>query len=142
MIDIIAWLLFIVLSLVAALHFLWASGSTWPVKDPKDFARTVAGVDSDKGIPGVGLTALVALLILAAAVLPLWTTHFIALPLPEWCRPTSMWVLFSVFFLRGASTWALPNLPRAEPFRTLDRLYFAPLCLLLAAGYLGIAVSL
>ena len=142
MINFIAWFLFVVLSLVASLHFFWATGRTWPVKDPKEFARTIAGIDSDKGMPGMGLTALVASLIFAAAVLPLWTTNVISLPLPEWCRLTSMWVLFSIFFLRGISTYALPNLPRAEPFKTLDRLYFAPLCLLLAAGYLCIAISL
>lgn len=142
MIDLIAWLLFVVLLGVSALHFLWASGSTWPVKDPQQFGRTVAGVDSDKATPGMALTALVAILILAAAVLPLWAINTLSLPLPEWCRPASLWVLFAVFFLRGISTYALPNLPRAEPFKTLDRRYFAPLCLVLAAGYLSIALSL
>ncbi|WP_028467849.1 DUF3995 domain-containing protein [Neptunomonas japonica] len=142
MILFIAWLVFIVLAGVSALHFLWASGSTWPVKDPKQFARTVAGVDSGKASPGMGLTALVALLILAAAVLPLWVINVISLPLPEWCRLTSMWVLFAVFFLRGLSSYALPNLPRTQPFKSLDRHYFAPLCLMLAAGYLSIVLNL
>lgn len=142
MIALIAWLLFVVLVGVSALHFLWASGSTWPVKDPQQFARTLAGIDSDRATPGMALTALVAMLILAAAVLPLWTISTISLPLPEWCRATSMWVLFAVFFLRGISTYALPNLPRAQPFKSLDRRYFAPLCLVLAAGYLSLVLSL
>lgn len=145
-IEIVAWLVFVVLFLVAALHFLWATGSTWPVKTPSDFAPTFIGVDADKGVPGKGLTVVVATLILAAAILPLWSTDIIALPLPlplpHWCKPSSTWVLFSVFLLRGISTYGLPNLPRAEPFRTLDRLYFAPLCLILAACYLSIALSL
>lgn len=138
MIEIIACLMFVTLSLVAALHLVWASGSTWPVANREQFARNFIGTDSGDHTPCKALCAQVALLIFAGALLPLWTTDIITSPLPAWSRPLSMWVLFTVFALRGLSAYALPNLPRAEPFRTLDRRYYSPLCLLLAAGYLAI----
>lgn len=141
MINTIAWLLFAVLSAIAALHLLWASGSTWPVANREQFARTLIGIDTDYETLSAGLCTAVALLIFAAALLPLWNIGSISLPLPNWCKQSAPWVLLAVFALRGLSTYILPNLPRCEPFRTLDRRYFAPLCLLLAAGYLLIALN-
>lgn len=142
MIEVIASSVFALLTAIAVMHFVWASGSTWPVANQQIFMQTFVGVDGDKPMPGAWLTSIVALLILFAGVLALWSAGLISLPLPEWCRATANWVLFSVFFLRGASTYALPNLPRTEPFRSLDRRYFAPLCLALAAGYLLLGFSL
>ncbi len=142
MIDLIPWILLTALSLIAALHLLWATGSTWPLDDPAQFARTFVGIESDRATPGAAITTAVALLIFAAGVLPVWVAGHISLPLPSWCGPVSMWVLVAVFGLRGLSTYALPNLPRAEPFKSLDRRYFAPLCLLLGAGFLSLALSL
>ena len=142
MTELIAWAVFLILSTIAALHYLWASGSTWPVATQEQFVRSFIGVQSAKTMPGKRLTVLVATLILAAAASAPWGAALITLPLPSWSKPILLWALFAVFLLRGLSTYGLPNLPRAEPFKTLDRRYFAPLCLVLAAGFLNIALNL
>ncbi len=142
MIHSTAWLLFITLSAITALHLLWASGSTWPVADRDQFAPTFVGLKAGTRPPNALMCLIVAGLIFAAGLLPLWLVGSVDLPLPAWCKQAAPWVLFAVFALRGLSAYALPNLPRAEPFRTLDRHYFSPLCLILAAGHLAIALSL
>lgn len=141
MTEIIAWALFVCLSAIAALHLLWATGSTWPLRDEREFARTLIGVDAERGLPGPALTALVAALIAAAGLCALWVAQLLAPPLPGAWRDASPRVLTAVFLLRGLSTYALPKLPRTEPFRRLDRAYFAPLCLLLGGGFLWLALA-
>lgn len=133
--PLIAWLLFFILALVAALHFLWASGSTWPVANRDEFVRSFIGSDSPNAMPGALLTSVVACLILVASVVPLWRANIVSLPLPEWALTIGMWALFGIFLLRGLSTYALPMLSRTEPFRRLDRHYYAPLCLIIAVGF-------
>lgn len=142
MITPIAYSLFGVLAIIAALHFLWASGSTWPFGTQEQFVRSAIGMDSPTAMPGTVLTVAVATLILLAGTLALWGAALINLPLPEWSKPLFLWTLFTVFLLRGLSAYALPNLTRTESFKKLDRQYYAPLCLVLAGGYLSIALDL
>ena len=138
----IAYSVFGVLALVAAVHYFWATGSTWPVATRDEFVRTFVGLDESKSMPGKVLTMLVATLILLAGALALWGTGLINLPLPDWSKPHLLWAMFAVFLARGLLTYVLPKLPRAEPFKTLDRRYYAPLCLALPAGYLCLALNI
>ena len=51
-------------------------------------------------------------------------------------------VLTLVFGLRGAATYlAGSRWPHNEPFASIDRRYFAPLCLALALGFAVIALA-
>ena len=138
MTEIIAWSLFTVLAAISALHAVWATGRTWPVADKSQFVKTFVGIEGAEKFPGPVLTGVVVLLIAVAALLTLWAAELLQLPLPSSLKPIVLWALFAVFFLRGISTYALPNLPRAQPFKSLDRRYYAPLCLLIAAAYLQI----
>ena len=137
----IAYAIFFILSVVAIVHLYWARGGAWPAPERRLLARTVVGVDTEK-MPGAALTIIVAGLIFAAGCLPLVWIGALSFPVGETLARILMWALFAVFALRGLSTYTfysrLYNV--VEPFARLNRVYFSPLCLLLAAGYLALLV--
>lgn len=57
MIETIAYGVFAVLILVAAVHYLWATGSTWPVATQEEFVRSIVGSNESKAMPGKALVA-------------------------------------------------------------------------------------
>ncbi|WP_163602926.1 DUF3995 domain-containing protein, partial [Klebsiella pneumoniae] len=64
-----AWLVFIVLTIVAALHLYWGFGGLWPARDQLSLARTVVGSKGISAMPSRGVTVVVAALIFTAGVL-------------------------------------------------------------------------
>ncbi len=139
----VALAIFLLLGTVAALHVGWAFGMVWPAKDPQSLASMVIGQPDLQQVPGRPLTLGVALAIFAAALCAPWAAGLISLPLPDWMATLSPYVLALIFTARGIATY-IPNGPLSntvEPFHSLDWTYFAPLCLLLAAGYASIALN-
>ncbi|NOX72362.1 MAG: DUF3995 domain-containing protein [Alphaproteobacteria bacterium] len=126
--------MFAVLAGIAALHLYWAFGGLWPATSPTELARTVIGSD---GMPGRGLTILVAALILTAGAWPL--VHLNGL-VPAGFSRLGLWALVAVFLARGLVTYALPGTAQktSEPFRSLNARYFSPLCLALGVGFMAI----
>ncbi|MCY6383079.1 DUF3995 domain-containing protein [Hoeflea prorocentri] len=128
----------VILFAISSLHFLWAAGSPWPCADERSLIRTVVGHPETKGFPSPALTAAVATAILLAGLIALWAGNVVSPPLPDWIRIAGLVVLTGVFLLRGFASY----LPRrlwgemTEPFATLDRRYFAPLCIVLGLGFL------
>lgn len=127
-------LLFILLLAVAIAHLSWAFGRSWPIRDPQALAATVIGVPGVSRVPRLASFA-VAVGTLAAGIL--------ALALAD--RQSGGWwlsalgILLGLIFLgRGAigyTSWWQNKTP-LEPFRTLDRRNYSPLCLALGAGFL------
>ncbi|MBO6548981.1 MAG: DUF3995 domain-containing protein [Rhizobiales bacterium] len=160
----IALLIFVILTLVALLHLFWAVGGKWPGKDDESLAKAVIGRKGMTKIPKAGLTFLVALLIFIAGIIPLlWLVGkdrpleltqmapvsfhpILALMnsmLPLWVLKTAMIGLTLIFFARGLVTYtslAQQQTPE-EPFRSLDKKYYAPLCLGLGVCYLCVLLS-
>ncbi|MEO1656155.1 MAG: DUF3995 domain-containing protein [Pseudomonadota bacterium] len=141
----LAILLFVVLSVIAASHAYWASGGVWPASNPKALSDTVVGDSRATAMPSAGLTYVVAGLIFTAGLVALARTA--ELPgLIRWIPHLGCWVLTVVFGLRGAFTYAatvgVAQWPYelTEPFRTLDRLAYAPLCLTISAGFFILAL--
>ena len=139
----IALTIFIILTVTALIHVAWAFGVIWPGKDKQSLVNTVIGHPKLTQMPGTALTLAVAFSIFAAAVCAPWAAGLVNLPLPGWMQISSAWVLTFILFARGLSTYLLkgPLSGSVEPFRTLDRRYFAPIILLLSAGYLTIALG-
>ncbi len=155
----LAFLIFATLSLVALVHAYWGAGGKWPGTDDESLAKIVIGRKGLTQIPKAGLTFLVALLILIAGIIPLlWLSGkdsslelikilprsfhsslaFINGRLPNWVLNTGMIGLTLIFFVRGMVTytsWAKEQTPE-EPFRSLDKKYYAPLCLGLGVCFL------
>ena len=130
----IAALVFIPLLAIAIAHFLWSIGRTWPIKDPDLLARTVIGR------PGVTRVPKFASFVVAVAVL---AAGIVALSLADHAAGGTTLNLIgaaigAVFIARGIAGYtpqwraAFPG----EPFATLDRRNYSPLCLFIGAGFL------
>jgi len=142
--ELISYSIFAVLSAISVMHIGWALGMAWPAKSCADLPAMVVGIPKGSPMPPAAATLVVAAGIFGLGMAALWGAGVFSLgALNSYCG----WVLLAIaaiFALRGVATY-LPFGPlqaSVEPFRTLDRRYFAPLCLLLASGYLLIFSSL
>ena len=130
----IAALIFVVLLAVAIAHFLWSIGSRWPIRDPELLARTVVGKPGVTRVPKFA-SFIVSLLVLAAGVLALSLADHTA---GGWWLTLLGVLLAAVFIGRGALSYTAGWRARfpTEPFATLDRKNYGPLCFWIGAGFL------
>ena len=135
MTAIIAWCIFIVLAAIAAVHVAWGAGMRWPGKTEAELVTTVVGHRSDK-MPAPNQCYLAALAIFIPGAIALLLAGLMQTPLPPWLVLLAGAGAALVFAGRGIAgyvpAWRARH-PR-EPFASLDRQYYSPLCLLLAAG--------
>ena len=134
----IAALIFVVLLAVAIAHFLWSIGSRWPICDPELLVRTVIGKPGVTRVPRLA-AFVISLLVLAAGVLALSLADDAA---GGWWLTLIGVVLAAAFLGRGAigytERWRATF--SVEPFATLDRKTYSPICLALGAGYLLLVI--
>ncbi len=117
---------------IAGLHGVWATGSSWPVSDGDGLAQAAGGGRSHSAAECLAVAGL-----LTAA------SSFVA-GRPRrapWLRRTGAGTVVAVLATRGAfglagRTDALVPGSSSARFRRLDRRYYSPLCLALAAGAL------
>ena len=126
----LAFLLAAVLVALAVLHLAWALGHVTPMEDEAALARAVVGTRGITRMPGAVPCALVAMALTFCAILPLDPR------IPG--RALLMPVIAAVFLARGIAPYvpAWRRLTPEEPFATLDRRFYGPLCLGLGAVYL------
>lgn len=122
------------LLLLGGLHLLWALGVWWPWRDERDLVRTVVGVAGAERMPGPIPCALVAVACFVAASLPWWP--------PGWARQVALVLFAAAFLLRGALPWLRPwrRVAPQQPFASLDRAIYGPVCLLLGAWLMWLAL--
>ena len=137
--TIISVLTFLPLMLVALAHLFWALGTSWPLRSEELLAQTVVGRAGITQMPSRWLTLLVALFLFAAAV--------IAMGLADHddggiIRTILGAILAIVFIARGVIGYTAGWRARfpVEPFATLDRRNYSPLCLWIGAGFLILVV--
>lgn len=133
--SVIAVILTAVLTAIAALHLMWAIGFWTPIRDEERLAKTVVGARGVTRMPGAIPCSLVALALAFAAVLP----HQAGFP----GRGILMPVIALVFLARGAAAYvpAWRALAPEEPFASLDRTIYGPLCAVIGVGYLILIVG-
>jgi hypothetical protein len=136
---IVAALLGVALLAIAIAHLLWSFGIMWPIRDEKLLARSVVGRPGIERMPPRYLSFGVALLAFAACVIA-----FSAADHASGGAPLTLLALLGglVFLARGAvgrTQWWVQRTPE-EPFRTLDRKNYSPLCLALGAGFVALVV--
>ncbi len=129
-----------ILLLIAVLHVYWAFGGLWPAKTRVELADTVIG---HQEVPGFLPTIAVAMLMFGLAgfgPLLIWGgSEILASAAVKWLT----WAISVVFFLRAAATYVLRWFTEAsEPFRSLDKWIYAPLCIVLGAGFAYLAMNL
>lgn len=132
--TILAVILTMILVTIAALHTAWGIGFWIPIRDEASLARAVVGAPGRQTMPGAAACSIVAVALLGAASVLWWT--------PGIVRDLALWVVGGVLVLRGIAAWS-PAWRRSvpvEPFATLDRRCYRPLCLVLGIGFWLIAV--
>ena len=121
-----------VLVAIAGLHALWAAGSSWPAEDRDELADLMAA-RAGGSVPSPAACLVVATLLASASALVAGRPR----RLPRLRRTGTVGVAV-VLGVRGACGMAgrtdLVSPGSSSPrFRRLDRRYYSPLCLVLAA---------
>jgi hypothetical protein len=134
----LAALMVIPLLAIAIAHFLWSIGRSWPIRDPELLPRTVIGM------PGVTRVPRLPSLVVAVAIA---IVCVLTLALADHTGGGTLLTVIGgllalVFLGRGivgyTPQWAART--PVEPFRTLDRKTYSPLCLALGAGFVILVV--
>ncbi len=122
------------LALIAALHAYWAFGGLWPATTERELINTVIGNAAMGHMPPVGMALTVAALILAMAVIPLALIGGIK---PVWFVRLAAGGAGLIFFARGVAGYFFSTIAwtPVEPFASLNRLYYSPLCLLIGFSF-------
>ncbi len=139
--TLLADLISVILVAIAALHGLWALRIWWPLRDEAGLARAAVGTRGITHMPSPAACWTVVLVLLTGA---LW----LQLPLGAGglrgaLVPLGLGIMTLAFLARGVAAYvpALRRFGPEEPFATLDRRYYAPLCIALAAGTAAVLLS-
>jgi hypothetical protein len=118
---------------IAALHAYWGLGGVWPARDERSLARMVVGSKGIERMPSRFACLAVAALLAGAAFWPFVLTQRLAEFWPRWVTLGGGVALAAVFLGRGAISFipALRRLGPEEPFASLDRRFYGPLCMIL-----------
>lgn len=137
----IAVAMFFVLTAIAVVHLMWAFGSRWPARNERELVAQAIGRAGQRHMPPPWQCALAALAIFLAGVSALVVSDFLLMPLPAQTITLLGFVMAAIFGLRGLVAYhpawreAFPQ----EPFATMDREKFGPLCLLLSVCFFALA---
>lgn len=125
-----AYVVSLVLIVIAALHLLWALGYWFPIRDEARLAQSVAGFKGIDRMPGAAACSMVVVALLFVTSAQWWPAGNL--------RSLILIGAALVFGLRGLAAYTPQwrRLTPEQPFATFDRRYFGPLCLFLCAGIL------
>ena len=127
----------LVLWLIAGLHAYWGFGGVWPAADTSALARTVVGARGLNTMPPLGACVLVAALLIGVGIWPLFAVGLLPPWWPPWLLAASGAAMSAVFLARGLAAYLSVWRRRVpeQPFATLDRQLFGPLCLALGISF-------
>lgn len=134
------------LLVIAVIHALWGAKVWWPIADETTLARTVVGQTGIEKMPPSLSCFLVAGALAVGALAPWAALDFF--PLPETVGVFGRYLVAAfaaVFLLRGLAGYSglFSRHFSEEPFRSLDRRFYSPLCLVFGAGstavFLGVS---
>jgi hypothetical protein len=135
MTAVVAWCIFIMLTAIAAMHVAWGVGVRWPRRSEVELVTTVIGHRRDT-MPPPSHCYLAALAIFIPGAIALMLAGLVQTALPPWLVALAGAAAALVFAGRGIAGYMPAWRARhpCEPFASLDRHYYSPLCLMLAAG--------
>ena len=145
MAPLLGTLLAIVLACLGLLHLIWAAGMPFPFPNEQSLARSIVGRRGITRLPSRTSVALLGVLLLAAACAAAIMGHYAAdLPALKLLLVPVGLFLSAIFLLRGL-VGILPAFERAapeQPYLSLNRRLYSPLCALIGAGFLALTFSL
>lgn len=130
--------LVIILAALGALHAAWGLGSRWPARSEADLVARVIGRTKTGKMPAPAACFAVAGCLLVVA----WLAATVTPSSPAWLR-AGYFGAAGVFGLRGLAGFVGPlwRYAQGTPFHQLNRRYYSPLCLGVAALLLANGVS-
>ena len=142
--TILAYSLSAVLAVISAMHLYWAFGGIWPARSEQTLARTVVGMRNITRMPSRGMTVAVVVCLAVAAVWPLSVAGVVGPDMPVWFAGAGTIILAAVFLLRGTAGMVslMDRRFPEEPFITLNRQIYSPLCFAIGAGFLGLGLNI
>lgn len=146
MIIILAVVLSTVLALIAALHFYWAFGGRRGIGAVVPTKPATLGGLGEVAVfnPGPITTAVVAVLLGVAALVPLAASGFISMPVPNALIRFGIWALAAVLLVRAVGDFRFVGFTkrvRGTPFAEADSRLYTPLCIGLSALAFAIALG-
>jgi hypothetical protein len=132
-------LLFIILLLLAFLHFYWVLGGQW------GFAAAVPTKENGERVlhPGKVDSAIVGLGLSAFGFFYLFLSELVSIRLPDWVFDYGGWIIPAIFLLRAMGDFKYIGFfkkVKSTRFGRLDTKYFSPLCL--GIGIVGLIVQM
>jgi len=140
---VLAFILSAALLLVTAAHVYWGIGGIWPGTDKASCARAVVGFRGVDAMPSPFACFCVAACLGLATLWPLALEGLFATPFDRPGLAAAAVLIGLVFLGRGIlgfTPWWRRLAPE-QPFAWLDRRYYSPLCLLVGAGFIVLALS-
>lgn len=138
-------LLAVVLGCLGLLHLIWAAGLSFPFPNEQSLARSVVGRRGITRLPSRASVALLGVLLLCGAAAALIMGHYAATFTILKFLLVPVGLLLSALFLLRGLVGVLPAFERAapeQPYLTLNRRLYSPLCALIGIGFLVLTFSL
>ena len=142
--QILSLVIAVVLVLIGLVHLAWAFGSTFPYANEQALARAVVGRRGITRMPSPASCTFVSVCLFSAAAWALMLGHYMPVPVSNWLLAPGGLALAGVFLFRGI-IGVMPAFERAlpeQPFLTLNRRIYSPLCVLIGLGFLALTLSL
>ena len=138
MITLLAVVLWAALAAIAVLHAFWGLGSHWPCESEESLVRTAGGTPGATRMYPPSACFTVAAMLGGVSTWPLFAAGLLPAAWPSWLTALAGSAIAAVFVVRGIAGYvpAWRRLHSAEPFATLDRRIYAPLCFALGAGFI------
>jgi len=143
--EIVGNSLALILAAGALLYLLWAAGVTFPFANEQALARSLIGRRGITRLPSRRSFVFVALLLIVAALFAFLLGGFSAqMPqLKPFLAPVGL--LLALIFLGRGIAGVLPAFERAapeQPYLSLNRRIYSPLCTMVGAGFLFLTLAL
>lgn len=145
MAEIVGNCLAVVLGATSVLYLLWAAGLTFPFANEQSLARSLIGRRGITRIPSRATFIYLAVLFLAAATAAFMLGGF-SEHVPR-AKPflAPVGLLLTLVFLGRGVAGVLPAFERAapeQPYLSLNRRIYSPLCVLAGLAFLFLTVAL
>jgi hypothetical protein len=135
--NMLAVMLFLALTALAAVHIAWGLGMRWPARDERDLVALVVGRTGLTRMPGPLECFAAAAALVCAGLVALAMADVVHVRGPRFVATTAGILVMLVFAGRGVAAY-LPAWRRRfsqQPFAAMDQSWYAPLCFLLATAF-------